>query len=207
MSGALSFPSMSDNRSFISDHTRLHGGGSNSLYAHGYDDQRKTPLSRQSVSYRDMPVTSNRQPQSVSPVTPLFHDPVRVHGGGSYGSPSDVTAPLSFSQDVHTSYRDHYSQMNSSAYYSNVDSLPYAYSSSTRLPDTSSVTSHSSPSSSPPPATAHQLPAQEQPHSSYAPSRVTQKRREKPRIALAPDQPLTTQGKPRARVYVACVQW
>lgn len=32
-------------------------------------------------------------------------------------------------------------------------------------------------------------------------------RREKPRIALAPDQPPTTQGKPRARVYVACVQW
>ncbi|KAF9568802.1 hypothetical protein CPC08DRAFT_624611 [Agrocybe pediades] len=31
-------------------------------------------------------------------------------------------------------------------------------------------------------------------------------RREKPRIALAPDQPPTTQGKPRARVYVACVQ-
>ncbi|KAF5338925.1 hypothetical protein D9611_008729 [Ephemerocybe angulata] len=31
-------------------------------------------------------------------------------------------------------------------------------------------------------------------------------RREKPKIALAPDQPPTTQGKPRARVYVACVQ-
>ncbi|PPQ66262.1 hypothetical protein CVT24_007280 [Panaeolus cyanescens] len=31
-------------------------------------------------------------------------------------------------------------------------------------------------------------------------------RREKPRIELAPDQPFTTQGKPRARVYVACIQ-
>ncbi|KAJ3777956.1 hypothetical protein FB446DRAFT_715701 [Lentinula raphanica] len=31
-------------------------------------------------------------------------------------------------------------------------------------------------------------------------------RRERPRIALAPDQPPTTQGKPRARVYVACIQ-
>ncbi|KAJ4481978.1 hypothetical protein J3R30DRAFT_3455583 [Lentinula aciculospora] len=31
-------------------------------------------------------------------------------------------------------------------------------------------------------------------------------RREKPKIALAPDQPPTTQGKPRARVYVACIQ-
>jgi len=32
-------------------------------------------------------------------------------------------------------------------------------------------------------------------------------RREKPRIELAPDQPPTTQGKPRSRVYVACLQW
>ncbi|KAI0670759.1 hypothetical protein C8Q78DRAFT_1069506 [Trametes maxima] len=31
-------------------------------------------------------------------------------------------------------------------------------------------------------------------------------RREKPRLELAPDQPLTTQGRPRTRVYVACVQ-
>ncbi|KAJ3808453.1 hypothetical protein F5876DRAFT_90017 [Lentinula aff. lateritia] len=31
-------------------------------------------------------------------------------------------------------------------------------------------------------------------------------RREKPKIALAPDQPPTTQGRPRARVYVACIQ-
>jgi hypothetical protein len=36
---------------------------------------------------------------------------------------------------------------------------------------------------------------------------TTSKRREKPKIELAADQPLTTQGKPRARVYVACVQW
>lgn len=35
---------------------------------------------------------------------------------------------------------------------------------------------------------------------------VRRTRREKPRIELAPDQPLTTQGKPRARVYVACLQ-
>ena len=33
------------------------------------------------------------------------------------------------------------------------------------------------------------------------------KPRLKPRIELAPDQPPTTQGKPRARVYVACLQW
>ncbi|KAJ6525304.1 hypothetical protein DFH09DRAFT_936753 [Mycena vulgaris] len=37
-------------------------------------------------------------------------------------------------------------------------------------------------------------------------SRPRKSRREKPRIQLAPDQPPTTQGKPRARVYVACIQ-
>jgi hypothetical protein len=35
----------------------------------------------------------------------------------------------------------------------------------------------------------------------------SKKRREKPRIELSPDQPPTTQGKQRARVYVACLQW
>lgn len=47
------------------------------------------------------------------------------------------------------------------------------------------------------------LPAQERILHSLKPK----KRREKPRIELAADQPPTTQGKPRARVYVACVQW
>ena len=39
------------------------------------------------------------------------------------------------------------------------------------------------------------------------PPRARKARREKPRIQLAPDQPPTTQGKPRSRVYVACIQW
>nr|BCA90180.1 hypothetical protein PC_1229 [Pleurotus citrinopileatus] len=38
------------------------------------------------------------------------------------------------------------------------------------------------------------------------PASKSKKRRPKPKIELAPDQPPTTQGKPRARVYVACVQ-
>ena len=41
-------------------------------------------------------------------------------------------------------------------------------------------------------------------HDMYKPKKP---RRDKPRIALAPGQPPTTQGKPRARVYVACQQW
>jgi hypothetical protein len=32
-------------------------------------------------------------------------------------------------------------------------------------------------------------------------------RKDKLRIELSPDQPPTTQGRPRARVFVACVQW
>jgi len=42
-------------------------------------------------------------------------------------------------------------------------------------------------------------------HSSSSQSQKA--RREKQRIELAPDQPPTTQGRPRARVFVACVQW
>ncbi|KDQ62535.1 hypothetical protein JAAARDRAFT_189840 [Jaapia argillacea MUCL 33604] len=37
-------------------------------------------------------------------------------------------------------------------------------------------------------------------------SKSRKSRREKPHIELAPDQPPTTQGKPRQRVFVACVQ-
>jgi len=42
-------------------------------------------------------------------------------------------------------------------------------------------------------------------HSS--PNQARKPRRDKQRIELAPDQPPTTQGRPRARVFVACVQW
>ena len=45
------------------------------------------------------------------------------------------------------------------------------------------------------------------PPPSARPPGSSRSRRDKPRLELAPDQPLTTQGKPRVRVYVACVQW
>lgn len=38
-------------------------------------------------------------------------------------------------------------------------------------------------------------------------ARPRKNRRDKPRIKLAPDQPMTSHGKQRSRVYVACVQW
>jgi hypothetical protein len=40
-----------------------------------------------------------------------------------------------------------------------------------------------------------------------SPTQPRKARKEKLRIGLAPDQPPTTQGRPRARVFVACVQW
>ncbi|KAI6114414.1 hypothetical protein F5141DRAFT_1062823 [Pisolithus sp. B1] len=60
------------------------------------------------------------------------------------------------------------------------------------------------------PAQSSQSPSQTQesspPAGEESSSKPKKLRRMKPRIQLAPDQPLTTQGKPRARVYVACVQ-
>jgi hypothetical protein len=66
---------------------------------------------------------------------------------------------------------------------------------------TASPSTHSSPGST----GAWKMPAEK---SAAEPvQRPRKARREKPRIELAPDQPPTTQGKPRARVYVACIQW
>lgn len=36
---------------------------------------------------------------------------------------------------------------------------------------------------------------------------ASSKPRKRPQVELAPDQPLTTQGKPRTRVFSACLQW
>ncbi|KAI5983465.1 hypothetical protein EDD15DRAFT_2178951 [Pisolithus albus] len=62
--------------------------------------------------------------------------------------------------------------------------------------------SHPSHPSQSPPRTQERSPTAEEESS----TKRKKLRRMKPRIELAPDQPLTTQGKPRARVYVACVQ-
>lgn len=45
------------------------------------------------------------------------------------------------------------------------------------------------------------------PESSISNLSKSKKSRERPRIELAPGQPPTTQGRQRARVYVACLQW
>lgn len=205
MSGALPFPGMSDTRSFISDHSRFHGGAGY-LYAHEYDEQRKPVVAKLQPLYRPQPASSSRQPGPSA--ASVFYDPIRVHGGGPYGPASDVNVSVSFSQDVSPSYRDHYAPLSSPTYYASADALGYSYPQSNRMPDTPSVASHSSSSHSPPAPPEQPLsPLVDKPGHPFASSRSSQKRREKPRIELAPDQPLTTQGKPRARVYVACVQW
>ncbi|EKM49512.1 uncharacterized protein PHACADRAFT_265028 [Phanerochaete carnosa HHB-10118-sp] len=91
-------------------------------------------------------------------------------------------------------------------YSSSEDSALSAYPSRSydpALSDDRSAVSRSSASRSPP---AEADPLAVGHGADQAPAKAPSKRREKPRIDLAPDQPLTTQGKPRARVYVACVQ-
>lgn len=56
-----------------------------------------------------------------------------------------------------------------------------------------------------PPIVAHS--SASTPKANNALGRARRARKEKPYIALAPDQPPTTQGKPRTRVFVACLQW
>ena len=81
--------------------------------------------------------------------------------------------------------------------------MPYADTSSTPSPSSLSVptsTDGPGPSSSilPPDMLDVAHPVSNQPR---------KPRRDKPRIDLAPDQPPTTQGRRRARVFVACLQW
>ncbi|KAJ3521201.1 hypothetical protein NM688_g9048 [Phlebia brevispora] len=201
---------MSDNRSFISDNTRFHNGSF--VYGRAYDEQSRSPVPKLQTAFRQIPTPGpSRHVPSAASLSPVFHDPGRVNDSGPYGTSPDVHTPVTFSQALHhsPSYRDQYSQMNSPSYYSPAEgSLPYTYPQPTsRVTDACSLASHSSSSHSPPAAPEQRLPsAQEKSPTTYIAPRSTPKRREKPRIALAPDQPLTTQGKPRARVYVACVQ-
>jgi hypothetical protein len=44
-------------------------------------------------------------------------------------------------------------------------------------------------------------------HSASPQPRARKPLKDRPRLDLAPDQPPTTQGRPRARVFVACLQW
>ncbi|KAF7298870.1 Zn(2)-C6 fungal-type domain-containing protein [Mycena indigotica] len=86
--------------------------------------------------------------------------------------------------------------------------------SSARLPEISRIDTqhysrreeHSLAMVQPLSATSVEMSTDSEPWSPTQPVRPKKSRREKPHIELAPDQPPTTQGKPRARVYVACLQ-
>jgi hypothetical protein len=94
-----------------------------------------------------------------------------------------------------------------SAVQNNLNLTPYPGSSSTASPS-SLTASTEGPGSSPPP-----FPPSDSPehgvtiHSVSLQPQARTQLKDKSRIDLAPDQPPTTEGRPRARVFVACLQW
>ena len=93
-----------------------------------------------------------------------------------------------------------------SAVRNNINLTPY--------PDSSSVTSPSSlatsterPSSCSPPFPLSDNLEPVVVHSASPQTTSRKSLKDRPRIILAPDQPPTIQGRPRARVFVACLQW
>ncbi|KAF9454801.1 hypothetical protein P691DRAFT_716672 [Macrolepiota fuliginosa MF-IS2] len=94
-------------------------------------------------------------------------------------------------------------QMERSALAVGIDTFPTAVRSSTSEEPAPAA----SPSSAVSSDTGHWAPTTVLSVQEHTPDFLRpKKRREKPHIELAPDQPPTTQGRPRARVYVACVQ-
>ncbi|KAL4250671.1 hypothetical protein ABKN59_005386 [Abortiporus biennis] len=187
MSTNLPFP-VSDNRSYVAETARFQDQAF-------YDDQSDATHYRGPAlklpDYRQYAVPSNR-PQVISqpgsPYTALY-DPTRLHVPAAYGG-----GPM---------HNDHYVHIPQQTMLHGPENAIYA-----SIPRSNQViASHATPSpttSHSPPNISHPLPVGNDP--SPSPPRYVNRRREKPRIELAPDQPLTTQGKPRTRVYVACVQ-
>lgn len=209
MSGAFTHQ-MADNPSLISDPSSLHSG----LYR--YDQQRsdqqrpgslKLPLYRPSLPSYSGHVHS---PTETSYSPGVHHENARFPQSGAFGEHSDQGRPVHVSQDYNYTqlYRDQHAQMHPSAQYHGANDANLANFASTSFAthpaDAHSAVSHSSHSRSPPIAPPPIQPVERLEAST---SRPAPKRREKPKIALAADQPLTTQGKPRARVFVACLQW
>ncbi|KAI0917327.1 hypothetical protein AcW1_007456 [Taiwanofungus camphoratus] len=125
-----------------------------------------------------------------------------------YGAVQHRSASISVSGDIGNVQthviQDMPSEASSSFQHEAHDLSPLAYEG--RMSQT--IPSVSTPSPSSPthsPEGMSTIPANRKP-SVPSSSGNSKSRKEKPRIELAPDQPLTTQGKPRTRVYVACVQ-
>jgi hypothetical protein len=115
-------------------------------------------------------------------------------------SPSQYHA--SYPNDQHLPREENHVQYSSSSH--NIEAR-------TSLPHSPEDISIPTPSLSHPPSATEAptlaAPSRTEPKVLSANPRPRKTRREKPHIQLASDQPPTTQGKPRARVYVACIQW
>lgn len=179
------------------------------------------------------PVSGDRTYQSANDVpSHAGHDVVHyAHGSSEYlqfahedafavtgtGAASGPSAPGMYHAPSHFQVRMHRSESVSSAGNSiyHIDTPPSDYQLS-QLSDIPALGDHSPTStrdsqSAEPSAAAPSSPSAVGSTAKLAASErrpsYGKSRKEKPRLELAPDQPLTTQGKPRCRVYVACVQW
>jgi hypothetical protein len=85
--------------------------------------------------------------------------------------------------------------------------MPYPDSTSTTSPSSTAASSTECPGTSSPPFPLSDNLEPEAVHSTSPQPRARKPLKDKAQIDLAPDQPPTTQGRPRARVFVACMQW
>lgn len=203
MSGALAY-SAADNPSLISESATANAR----TYAHAHSRDAE-PEGRAGPSYAAQPADT-RHTVSPTDLSYFAHGQAHLSLGGTGGRPPDQERTTHVSQAYHHNSREHYSQLQPAAvsmYSSSDDSALSGYPTTKAyahvVSDVRSADSHSSMSRSPP---THQdlLPHEGDAQASLP--KLSMKRREKPHIELSPDQPLTTQGKQRARVYVACVQ-
>lgn len=167
----------------------------NSYRANATEDY-SYPYPHLDSSHSKIPYSSSRQfSGEFSPLTPAYQEP---HSQFPFDSHINHE-----SENVLAYSTQNYTTEHELAPISSIsrrrDSHPLGISVPAITPKPSAYTpSTASPSDSWPPTVKEDNPID-------PPKRKT--RREKPKIALAPDQPPTTQGKPRARVYVACLQW
>lgn len=149
-----------------------------------------------------------------------YHDQHARRDYHSGGATSTIASSSNSGSYTHPRQHHPHTQMLPSMLYATVhpDDTPSSSAFARPFGATASHTyahSHSSSSLSPHSGSTQNLPStsvtsnddRQNPAPPQPSARAHAKRREKPKIELAPDQPLTTQGKPRARVYVACVQW
>ncbi|KAK7048512.1 Zn(2)-C6 fungal-type domain-containing protein [Favolaschia claudopus] len=112
--------------------------------------------------------------------------------------------------DGHYAHRRYASGGSTGRYHDQLDySMPHLPPMSPGMARIDTQFTHRDPplaTSQPLSATSVDISGESESWSPTLPAKPRKTRREKPRIELAPDQPPTTQGKPRARVYVACVQ-